>query len=91
MTHASAIGVRPEHIAYTLGYSLTSVWATVVLLSPTLVQAQGTHVVTGSMLSGVIACLGLLLFRGKLPAFNGRTTFSALAATGMSVGTFLCT
>ncbi|WP_350454409.1 response regulator transcription factor [Slackia heliotrinireducens] len=91
MTHASAIGVRPEHIAYTLGYSLTSVWATVVLLSPTLVQAQGTHVVTGSMLSGVVACLGLLLFRGKLPAFNGRTTFSALAATGMSVGTFLCT
>ena len=91
MTDTAAIGFRPTHIKYIVGYCLTSTWATALLFSTAFTLSSSSQVVTSSMLSGVVACIGLLLLRHRLPAFDGRTAFSAIAATAMSAGTFLCT
>ena len=80
-----------RRLPWALGYSLTSTWATVLLFSSFFSKAPSNAVVTISMLSGVIACLGALFLHAKTSLFNGRNGASSLYATGVAVGTFMCT
>ena len=80
-----------HRLPWALGYSLTSTWATVLLFSAAFSSAPSPALVTISMLSGVIACLGTLFLHSKGSLFNGRSGTSSLYATGMAVGTLMCT
>ncbi len=80
-----------RRLPWALGYSLTSTWATVLLFSSFFSKAPSSAVVTISMLSGVIACLGALFLHAKTSLFSGRSGTSSLYATGVAVGTFMCT
>ena len=80
-----------HHLPWALGYSLTSVWATILLFSAAFSSAPSSALVTISMLSGVVACLGALFLHSKGSLFNGRCGTSSLYATGMAVGTLMCT
>ena len=80
-----------HRLPWALGYSLTSTWATVLLFSAAFSSAPSPALVTISMLSGVVACLGALFLHSKGSLFNGRSGTSSLYATGMAVGTLMCT
>ena len=80
-----------HRLPWALGYSLTSTWATVLLFSAAFSSAPSPALVTISMLSGVIACLSTLFLHSKGSLFNGRSGTSSLYATGMAVGTLMCT
>lgn len=80
-----------HRLPWALGYSLTSTWATVLLFSAAFSSAPSPALVTISMLSGVIACLSTLFLHSKSSLFNGRSGTSSLYATGMAVGTLMCT
>lgn len=80
-----------HRLPWTLGYSLTSMWATVLLFASAFSNSPSPTLVTISMLSGVVACLGALFLHSKGALFNGRCGTSSLYATGMAVGTLLCT
>ncbi len=78
-------------LPWALGYSLTSTWATVLLFSSAFSTASTSAIVTTSMLSGVVACLATFFLHPKTSLFNGRCGASSLWATGMAVGTLMCT
>ena len=80
-----------HRLPWALGYSLTSTWATVLLFASAFSSSPSPTLVTISMLSGVVACLGALFLHSKGALFNGRCGTSSLYATGMAVGTLLCT
>ncbi len=87
----AALADSMHRLPWALGYSLTSMWATVLLFSAAFSSAPSSALVTISMLSGVVACLGALFLHSKGSLFNGRCGTSSLYATGMAVGTLLCT
>ena len=78
-------------LPWALGYSLTSAWATVLLFSSFFSSAPSSSIVALSMLSGVVACVATFFLRSGDAFFNGRGGVSSLYATGMAVGTLLCT
>lgn len=86
-----SLDFKPRQILFALGYSLTSTWATILLISSFFSTVNTSSVVTMSMLPGLMACLGTLALRDKVPPFNGRTPAASVYATGMAVGTLLCT
>lgn len=90
-TERESLNSALRRLPWALGYSLTSTWATVLLFSSFFSKAPSSTVVTISMLSGVIACLGSLFLHAKASLFNGRSGTSSLYATGVAVGTFMCT
>ena len=91
MTKPGPLNKVFAQLGYAFGYSLTSVWATVLLFSSLFSIAGTASVVTASMLPGVAACLGVLLLGPKAPMFDGRNAAASVYATGMAVGTLLCT
>ena len=90
-TERESLNLALRRLPWALGYSLTSTWATVLLSSSFFSKAPSPNVVTISMLSGVIACLGALFLHARTSLFNGRGSISSLYATGVAVGTFMCT
>lgn len=80
-----------HRLPWALGYSLIGMWATVLLFSSAFSSAPSSALVTLSMLPGVVACLSALFLHSKSSLFNGRCATSSLYATGMAVGTLLCT
>ena len=91
MTFLDSANQSLKLFAYVVGYALTSTWATVLLFSSSFSSASTPNIVTTSMLSGVFACVGVLLLRKVVPTFNGRTPAASVYATGMAIGTLLCT
>ena len=91
MTLPDTLHITPRHALYALGYAFTSAWATILLFSSSFSPANNESIVTLSMLSGVVACLGVLLLRSHVPAFAGRSAAASLYATCMAAGTLLCT
>ena len=87
----AALANSMHRLPWALGYSLTSTWATVLLFSAAFSSAPSPALVTISMLSGVVACLSTLFLHSKGSLFNGRSGTSSLYATGMAVGTLMCT
>ena len=90
MKHES-LDFKPRQVLFALGYALTSTWATILLISSFFSTVNTSAVVTMSMLPGLMACLGALVLRDKVPPFNGRSSAASVYATGMAVGTLLCT
>lgn len=91
MSSLEPLGKSLSYLPYSLGYSLTSTWATVLLFSSTFSATPAAAIVTVSMLSGVVACLGALLLHSKASLFNGRGAASSVYATCVAAGTLLCT
>jgi DNA-binding CsgD family transcriptional regulator len=90
MKHGS-LDFRPRQVLFALGYALMSTWATILLMSSFFSTANTSTIVTMSMLPGLMACLGALTLRNAVPPFDGRTPAASVYATGMAVGTLLCT
>lgn len=91
MIDVRTIGLAPVHIRYALGYACTCAWAVVLLLSPAFGAPGSVHATSVSMIPGLFACLGSILFSRKFPSIAGRTAFVTAAALLMAAGTLLCT
>lgn len=89
--NSKQLRLDPQHLLFAVGYAVTSIWATVLLFSSTFSQTSSPTTIALSMLPGMVACIGVLLLRENIPPFDGRTGAASLYATGMAVGTFLCT
>ncbi len=72
-----------------IGYGLTSAWSFMLLFVPLFGSHDTTIVVSGSMLSGAVCGLLLLLFSPKLQTVAGRKGLSFAFALGASIGTLL--
>lgn len=91
VTKRNAIGIRPEHIRFAVGYGSVSAWGVMMLYVPWAASPGFSLQALLSMVPGLVVCLAcLLLFRQRL-ALSGRTPLVAVAALLASLGTLACT
>lgn len=87
----NAIGIRPEHIRFAVGYGSVSAWGVMMLYVPWAASPGFSLQALLSMVPGLAVCLAcLLLFRQHL-SLSGRTPLVAGAALLTSLGTLACT
>ena len=91
VTKRNAIGIRPEHIRFAVGYGSVSAWGVMMLYVPWAASPGFSLQALLSMVPGLVVCLAcLLLFRQHL-SLSGRTPLVAGAALLTSLGTLACT
>lgn len=91
VTKRNAIGIRPEHIRFAVGYGSVSAWGVMMLYVPWAASPGFSLQALLSMVPGFVVCLAcLLLFRQHL-SLSGRTPLVAGAALLASLGTLACT
>ena len=91
VTKRNAIGIRPEHIRFAVGYGSVSAWGVMMLYVPWAASPGFSLQALLSMVPGLVVCLAcLLLFRQRL-SLSGRTPLVAGAALLTSLGTLACT
>lgn len=91
VTKRNAIGIRPEHIRFAVGYGSVSAWGVMMLYVPWAASPGFSLQALLSMVPGLVVCLAcLLLFRQHL-SLSGRTPLVAGAALLASLGTLACT
>ena len=91
VTKRNAIGIRPEHIRFAVGYGSVSAWGIMMLYVPWAASPGFSLQALLSMVPGLVVCLAcLLLFRQHL-SLSGRTPLVAGAALLTSLGTLACT
>ena len=88
MEHNEMMANPIRHIRF-IGYGLTNAWSFMLLFVPLFGAHDSTTVVSGSMLSGALCGLMLLLVSPKLQTIAGRKVLSFLFALGASIGTLL--
>ncbi len=88
MEHNEMMANPIRHIRF-IGYGLTNAWSFMLLFVPLFGAHDSTIVVSGSMLSGALCGLILLLVSPKLQTIAGRKVLSFLFALGASIGTLL--
>ena len=88
MEHNTMMANPIRHIRF-IGYGLTNAWSFMLLFVPLFGAHDSTIVVSGSMLSGALCGLMLLLASPKLQTIAGRKMLSFLFALGASIGTLL--
>ena len=88
MEHNEMMANPIRHIRF-IGYGLTNAWSFMLLFVPLFGAHDSTTVVSGSMLSGALCGLILLLVSPKLQTIAGRKVLSFLFALGASIGTLL--
>ena len=88
MEHNEMMANPIRHIRF-IGYGLTNAWSFMLLFVPLVGAHDSTTVVSGSMLSGALCGLILLLVSPKLQTIAGRKVLSFLFALGASIGTLL--
>ena len=88
MEHNAMMANSIRHIRF-IGYGLTNAWSFMLLFVPLFGAHDSTIIVSGSMLSGAVCGLILLLASPKLQTIAGRQWLSFLFALGASVGTLL--
>ena len=87
VTKRNAIGIRPEHIRFAVGYGSVSAWGVMMLYVPWAASPGFSLQALLSMVPGLVVCLAcLLLFRQHL-SLSGRTPLVAGAALLTSLGT----
>ena len=72
-----------------IGYGLTCAWSFMLLFVPLFGSHDSVFVVSGSMLSGAVCALILLVLSPKLQTVAGRSKLSFAFALGASIGTLL--
>ncbi len=77
-----------RHIRY-IGYGLTTTWAFMLLFVPLFGSTDSVIVVSGSMLSGAVCAVALLLLSPLVQTIAGRFRVSLSFAIGASLGTLL--
>ena len=91
VTKRNAIGIRPEHIRFAVGYGSVNAWGVMMLYVPWAASLGFSSQALLSMVPGLVVCLAcLLLFRQHL-SLSGRTPLVAGAALLTSLGTLACT
>lgn len=91
VTKRNAIGIRPEHIRFAVGYGSVSAWGVMMLYVPWTASPGFSLQALLSMVPGLVVCLAcLLLFRQHL-SLSGRAPLVAGAALLTSLGTLACT
>lgn len=91
VTKRNAIGIRPEHIRFAVGYGSVNAWGVMMLYVPWAASLGFSLQALLSMVPGLVVCLAcLLLFRQHL-SLSGRTPLVAGAALLTSLGTLACT
>lgn len=86
VTKRNAIGIRPEHIRFAVGYGSVSAWGVMMLYVPWAASPGFSLQALLSMVPGLVVCLAcLLLFRQHL-SLSGRTPLVAGAALLTSSG-----
>ena len=80
VTKRNAIGIRPEHIRFAVGYGSVNAWGVMMLYVPWAASLGFSLQALLSMVPGLVVCLAcLLLFRQHL-SLSGRTPLVAGAA-----------
>lgn len=82
-------GLDALHRVRYIGYGLTITWAFMLLFVPLFGSRDSVVVVSGSMLSGAVCAVILLLASSRLQTIAGRFGVSLSFAIGASIGTLL--
>lgn len=91
MLEARTIHLEPAHARYAIGYACTCAWAIVLLFSPAFGTPSTHNAAAVSMVPGLVACLGSIVFSKSFPPLSKRNALVATAGMAMAAGTLLCT
>lgn len=91
MLETRTIHIEPDHARYAIGYACTCAWAIVLLFSPAFGTPSAHNVAVVSMVPGLVACLGSIVFFKSFPPLSKRSALVATAGMAMAAGTLLCT
>ena len=91
VTKRNAIGIRPEHIRFAVGYGSVSAWGVMMLYVPWAASPGFSLQALLSMVPGLVVCLACLLLFTQHLSLSGRTPLVAGAALLTSLGTLACT